>query len=408
MSNQDKAPAGVLALFDDVDSLLDACRRMRDAGYTRWEAHAPFPVHGLDKAAGIKPTVLPWIVLVCGLTGTGCAMLMQWWMNAHDYKYLISGKPFFSVPANVPVAFEMTILFASFAAFFGMLALNRFPRWSNPLFRMPEFRRVTADRFAIVVDPADPKFHAGAAFLGEIGAKQVLPVPADPSPAKFPVWVHMVGSLVTMAALIPVALIIRAHYVTSPNPPIHVVPDMDFQWKDKAQTSNPTFADGRAMRKAVAGTVSVDADVDPNLLSYQSGKSTMVDATGTTYRTDFPLPVTKELLALGEMKFGVYCAPCHGGSGYGDGPVHQRAMALETAGWIPPVNFHAETSLALSTGRLYDSIVNGVRGNMQSYASQLPTAEERWAVVAFIRALQRSQNASTSDLPQGMQPKEIK
>ncbi|MEZ5974892.1 MAG: DUF3341 domain-containing protein [Planctomycetota bacterium] len=71
-------------------------------------------MHGLDEAAGIKPTVLPWIVLACGLTGTSCAILMQWWMNAHDYAYIISGKPFFSLPANIPVAFEMTILFSAF------------------------------------------------------------------------------------------------------------------------------------------------------------------------------------------------------------------------------------------------------------------------------------------------------
>jgi hypothetical protein len=111
-------------------------------------------------------------------------MIMQYWMNAYDYQYIISGKPFFSLPANIPVAFEMTILFSAFGAFFGMHILNGFPRWSNPLFRVPEFKRITGDRFAIVIDQKDPKFDAKGSFLNEIGAAQVLPVPADPSPAR--------------------------------------------------------------------------------------------------------------------------------------------------------------------------------------------------------------------------------
>lgn len=95
---------GIYAEFDSVDTLLPACRKVRDAGYTKTDAFTPFPVHGIDKALGIKPTALPWIVLACGLTGTTIAVLMQVWMNMIDYPYIISGKPFFSMPAFIPVA----------------------------------------------------------------------------------------------------------------------------------------------------------------------------------------------------------------------------------------------------------------------------------------------------------------
>jgi hypothetical protein len=144
---KEKTVHGVIAEYTSVDTLMAACRRVRDAGYEKTDAFTPFPVHGIDKALGIKPTILPWIVLGAGLTGTATAMAMQIWMNAIDYPYIISGKPFISLPAFMPVAFELTVLFSSFGAFFGMWALNGLPKFSNPVFTDPRFDRVTDDRF---------------------------------------------------------------------------------------------------------------------------------------------------------------------------------------------------------------------------------------------------------------------
>ncbi|MCA9000978.1 MAG: DUF3341 domain-containing protein [Planctomycetes bacterium] len=388
--NQYEPPVGVLGLFDDVDSLVNASRKMRDAGYTKWEAHSSFPIHGLDKAAGIKPTVLPWIVLCCGLLGTTCAMVMQYWMNAYDYKYIISGKPFFSLPANIPVAFEMTILFSAFGAFFGMHILNGFPRWSNPLFRMPEFSRVTGDRFAIVVDRKDPKFDEKGAFLSEIGAAQVLPVPADPTPNRFPIALHGAGLIMTLVALIPVVLILRARYTTSASPRIHVVPDMDFQWVRKGQTSSghyksgeAIFEDGRAMRLAVDGTVAVGSMEDDALRVFKNGDE---------YVTGYPLELTPELLDLGQVKYQINCAPCHGAGGMGDGPVHTRATELMGRGlatWAGATAIReAETTRNMANGQIFEASTNGIR-TMPSYKSHL-TPKERWAVVAYVRALQNT------------------
>lgn len=149
---------GLLVEFEDVDALVGAAEKVRDAGYTRWDAHSPFPVHGLDEAMGIRPTILPYGVLLAGLAGGGGAMLLQWWTNAFDYPLIISGKPFFSVPASIPVAFELTILLAAITAFVGMLALNGLPQPYHPLFASKRFRRVTTDRFFIAIEAADPKF----------------------------------------------------------------------------------------------------------------------------------------------------------------------------------------------------------------------------------------------------------
>src|SRR5262245_55669026 len=112
---------GLLAEFDSPQGLVQAAARVRDAGYTKWDAHTPFPVHGLDDAMGVKPTRLPFLVLGAGMIGAASGLLMQWWMNAVDYPLIISGKPFNSIPADIPVTFELTVLLASLTAFLGML-----------------------------------------------------------------------------------------------------------------------------------------------------------------------------------------------------------------------------------------------------------------------------------------------
>ena len=166
---------GYLAEFDSVEALLPAAERVRDAGFTRWDTHTPFPVHGLNDAMGVKATKLPWLVFVAGCTGALVGVLLQWWTNAVDYPVIISGKPFWSVPANIPVAFELTILFAAITTFVGMLAFNDLPRWYHALFRVRRFRRVTADRFFISIEAGDPRFDAvqTPALLESLGALHV-------------------------------------------------------------------------------------------------------------------------------------------------------------------------------------------------------------------------------------------
>jgi len=149
---------GLLAEFDSPGRLLDAARAVREAGYTRWDCHSPFPVHGLDRAMGLRESRLPWIVLGAGLTGTATAILMQWWMNAADYPIVIGGKPLFSLPANIPVAFELTVLFAAVSCFAAMFFFNDLPRFFHPVFRSRRFKRATSDRFFITIEARDPLF----------------------------------------------------------------------------------------------------------------------------------------------------------------------------------------------------------------------------------------------------------
>jgi len=161
---------GVLAEFDDVTTLLKASAKVRDAGFKMWEAYSPFPVHGLDKAMGHQYTRLPWIVLLCGLTGMASGIFLTWYTNATSFEFMpyalrgylfhISGKPYWSMPAFIPPIFELTILFSAFGAFFGMLAMNRLPRFYHPVFKSERFRRATQDKFFIGIEAADPRYDA--------------------------------------------------------------------------------------------------------------------------------------------------------------------------------------------------------------------------------------------------------
>jgi len=149
---------GLLAEYTNVDQILKAARAVRRAGFTRWDVHSPFPIHGIDPVMAIRPTVLPWLVLGGGLFGLFGGLWLQWYTNAHDYPFLISGKPFWSLPANIPVIFECTVLCSALTAVFGMLGLNRLPMLYNPLFKSDRFRRVTDDRFFISIDASDARF----------------------------------------------------------------------------------------------------------------------------------------------------------------------------------------------------------------------------------------------------------
>ncbi len=173
---------GYLVGFDKVDELLEGAAVVRDAGYTQWDAHTPFVIHGLDAAMGVKKTILPYIVFLAGITGTTAGILLQWWTNAFDSPFMISGKPMFSLPANIPVAFETTILFAAISALVGMLALNKLPQLYHPLFRSRAFKRATDDTFFISIEAQDPLFDSTATreLLESISGQKVEEIEDTP------------------------------------------------------------------------------------------------------------------------------------------------------------------------------------------------------------------------------------
>ena len=444
-SNKEPRPpkaCGWMAEFENEHDLLHAAEKVRDAGYTKTDAFTPFPVHGIDHALGIKPTILPFIVLCAGLTGLCTALLMQWWMNGVDYKYIISGKPFGITPASIPVSFELTILFSAFTSVLGMLALNGLPKFSNPVFTNAKFDRATNDRFFLYVDATDKYYNRESVkeLLSSVHANSLDEVMEDSTPSELPRWILLGALLIVLAGLIPAAIVLNMRASFSDLPRWHVFFDMDFQPKKKPQQTTTIFKDGRTMRPQVPGTISrgqLDQQ-DPFYLGYDplKVKTTSIDgekqiyvstgdsvanvsaisgavqppagspaagtpATGATPALPFleklPIEANEENIKLGKAKYEIYCSACHGYSGFGDGLVSKRAASLAQDTWTPPSSLHLDRIQKQPVGQIFHTISKG-QGKMASYASSI-TPQERWSIVLYVRALQRSRNANIEDVP---------
>lgn len=179
--SNDEQVYGLLAEFSDPGALMHAAEAVRENGYTHFDTHSPFPIHGMDRAMGLGNSKVGYFTLGGGLTGFAVAYLLQWWTAAVDYPINISGKPFFAVEPSVPILFELTVLFAAFGAVAGMLALNGLPRPYNPLFYSDHFERASDDAFFVHVASSDPKFDTNdtTQMLRDIGALHVEIVQDD-------------------------------------------------------------------------------------------------------------------------------------------------------------------------------------------------------------------------------------
>lgn len=249
----------------------------------------------------------------------------------------------------------------------------------------------------------------------------------------------LIGVIVVLAiaGLVPFGLIALSRARPSPELPVHPILDMDKQPKFKAQGANPMFADGRAMRPLIAGslaredmTVPNEVLNDPAFPRWIDGRSEpIVPGDPTAYdrlmqgiepqangqpgfAAGIPVPVSLDLMRRGRERFNVYCTPCHGAGGYGDGMVARRAAEMQAtgadtaAGWVAPTNYHSDELRSRPAGHLYNTIANGIR-SMPSYAKQISVAD-RWAIVAYVKALQRSQHARPEDVPETQRDKHLK
>ena len=150
----------LVASFDSPAKLLSACEDLRESGFTDFDAHTPFPVHGLERAMGMRTSKVAWVSLLGGILGGLGALALQVWTMGFDYPQNISGKPVIAFQAYVPVTFELTILFAAFGTFFGMWAINGLPRLFHPVMQAEGFARASDDRFLVSVEARDPQFDA--------------------------------------------------------------------------------------------------------------------------------------------------------------------------------------------------------------------------------------------------------
>lgn len=169
---------GLMAEFSDAESLLAAVRRVRDAGYTKFDAFSPFPIHGMPEAIGFKDRSVAPIVLGGGIVGLLVGYGLEYWSSVIAYPLNIGGRPYHSWPMFIPPAFETTILFAAIAAVVGMLALNGLPQPYHPVFNAPRFSLASQDSFFLVIEADDPKFEGDGTrrMLDSLQPREVVEV----------------------------------------------------------------------------------------------------------------------------------------------------------------------------------------------------------------------------------------
>ncbi|MFN0278640.1 MAG: DUF3341 domain-containing protein [Pyrinomonadaceae bacterium] len=169
---------GIMAEFDTATELVDAARKVRDAGYRKTDAFSPFPLHEIDEALGIKRSILPYLIFAGGITGLMTGIGLQYFVHVYEWPIIVGGRPHFSLPAFIPPAYELTILFSAFTAVFGMLFLNGLPSPYHPVFNVPRFALATREKFFLIIESVDDlyDYEKTRAFMESLGGQEVFDV----------------------------------------------------------------------------------------------------------------------------------------------------------------------------------------------------------------------------------------
>ncbi len=171
---------GIMAEFDTAVELVIAARRTREAGFTKTDAFSPYPLHDIDEALGIKRSILPYLILAGGIFGLLAGLGLVTFVHVIDYPIIVGGRPHFSLPAFIPPLFELTILFSSVTAVFGMLFLNGLPSPYHPVFNVPRFALATREKFFLLIEAKDPNYdlESTKSFMESLNPQEVFDVPA--------------------------------------------------------------------------------------------------------------------------------------------------------------------------------------------------------------------------------------
>ncbi len=180
-SNSASSWHGIGAAFPSASALYHAAEGVRDRGFYFWDVYSPFPIHGMDKAMGLGKSKVSMFSLAGGAIGLTTAVLLQVVTSVLIYPMVVQGKPYLSLPAFVPVMFELTILLTAFGTVVGLLLLNLLPRFHHPVFNWEAFSRVSDDGFFLIIEAEDPHFDPAktADFLRELGGTEVTLIPKE-------------------------------------------------------------------------------------------------------------------------------------------------------------------------------------------------------------------------------------
>ncbi len=357
------------ALFNTADGIVEAARKVKAEGYTKFDVNTPYPLHGMDPAMGLKPSKIGYFTMAVGSFFASLMTFFIYWTNSVDYPAIIGGKPFFAFPSYIPVIFEVFILTSAVLSVAMMiLFLFKFPNNSHPLHDSAFAKSTSSDRFGIYIEAKDPKFDYDkivAMFKG-LNAEITEPIYYDTEEVT---WKPKIWDPKFILGLLFISFVTSASVYVYMNKIIYMSPMnwmMDQPRADYGETSE-FFADRMSMRTPPAGTVA------QGFMPYKYRG----DHLSASENLSNPFTPSKEVLELGQKKFATFCSPCHGDDG-----VAGRIVGM------PGANLTLDMYKEMSDGMLYHIITQGSRAGLMSGLESQITRDERWAIIHFVRVLQ--------------------
>jgi len=369
---------GAIAVYGAPEELAEGVLAARAAGFTHLDTVSPYPLHGIDRLLGKGPSRLGYIAAAAGLTATIVAKTAQWWVSAVDYPLNIGGNPLFALPAFVPVTFELMVLFASLTTVIAMLAVfNGLPRYGNALLRSSYIRDLTCNHYALVVGAADKRFSAGT-ILEDLSGPNVEAVELLRREKPSLYYKERILSVPFLVLVVGVAIFssTATRFVFRYGGELPLYSFMKHQTRLAAQTPSSSST---GVTRPIEGTVA------RGFLPY-AYKGRPDDAGANLVNT---VPVTAATLARGRDRFTVFCQPCHGRLA--------DARGTLTAAFPKAPTLHSRKVREWTDGRVYAVLTEG-QNLMPKWEAQI-SRDDRWIIIHYLRALQRSQHAPEQDLP---------
>lgn len=377
-------PTRFRASFTDPHPLLEAVKQLRLDGYRVIDTYSPFPVHGMDEAIGLKPSRLPRACLAFGLLGLAIALGVQVWTSAYDYPLIVGGKPLISLPAFIPVSFELTVLLAGLGVVGSLFVVSGL----RPKFRVPDLHPgVNDDRFVVVAE-----IQAGASFAGvqslmaDLGALETELLLDDKKQKDSSLLDQEAKPLVFILAALPAMLVLAALPLLNRD-----YLKRNLAWDGgmmdpvayQAFDPHPSLPGGQILQKPPGGTVSRKG-VAP--MPFGPGKA---EAERAGLELMNPLQPNQENFSRGKLVYDRSCAACHGLDG------DNNSSVIVARGLLAPAILVSPIVKAMPDGRIFHVATFGGPEKMKGLGD-LISREDRWKVVLYIRELQRAAAAPKS------------
>jgi mono/diheme cytochrome c family protein len=370
----------IVAVFEREEDLVAAAAAARKAGCTIEDAYSPYSVHGLPEAMGLERSWLPWACFAFGATGAAFAIWLQFWTSAVAWPTNVGGRPWNSLPAYVPVIFELMVLLAGVGVVLVLFAARGL--WPGRRVA-PVEAGATDDRFILVLDGAGPVDVRVVRRLLESHDATSVDERELVDPPKRPISSTRLNLGLGAAVLVAMA----AYWglgLDPLRPNVEFMPNMARAVSAEAFAASRVLPRGQTLQPPPAGSIA--RGMMP--LHYAATPEDAVRA-GVELINPFAADAAAAL-ARGQTVYATYCQVCHGATGLGDGRVTQR-------GFPPPPSLLADNARKLADGQMFHILTYGQK-NMPPYAAQVPR-EDRWMVILHVRRLQQQGAATSSPLP---------